>query len=315
MQISSCAAPDAPSSGTPAHCRQRLHRAERPLHPRQVLVRPHRLGVPQLLLLQVGADYVHPVQALLRPDRLLLPQRRERLRPLVERPLEVLPHALPQPAQVPVELVPVAAARRVGGRQLLRVLLGQLQQHVAFASPPGRHQRVVADRCPRLGGPPRAPARPEPPPQRPVRAVRARLLLSPLPPAAVQGPRRRAMPAGPARPPPAPPGLPTATSPRGLGSPAATCSASGIPRKRASALIRRPLPNHRPAPRAQQSALDSPQQPIVRASYRSVPVPPPRRIGSPLADPRRNSPPPACQLDQSIVAQPLSRPGQSVGAN
>ena len=52
-------------------------------------------GVPQLLLLQARADHVDPVQTLLRPDRLLLAPGAERLRLLVERPLEVLAHAPP----------------------------------------------------------------------------------------------------------------------------------------------------------------------------------------------------------------------------
>ncbi len=134
------------------HRQQRLQRPEGPLHPRQALVRPHRLGVPQLLLLQARADHVDPVQTLLRPDRLLLPPGAERLRLLVERPLEVLAQAPPsQPAQAPVELVAVVAACRVPGRQLLRIRRGQLQQHVALAPPLGRHQRVVADQQPLAG--------------------------------------------------------------------------------------------------------------------------------------------------------------------
>ncbi len=134
------------------HRQQRLQRPEGPLHPRQALVRPHRLGVPQLLLLQARADHVDPVQTLLRPDRLLLPPGAERLRLRVERPLEVLAQAPPsQPAQAPVELVAVVAACRVPGRQLLRIRRGQLQQHVALAPPLGRHQRVVADQQPLAG--------------------------------------------------------------------------------------------------------------------------------------------------------------------
>ncbi len=129
------------------HRPHRQQRPEGPLHPRQALVRPHRLGVPQLLLLQARADHVDPVQTLLRPDRLLLPPGAERLRLLVERPLEVLAQAPPsQPAQAPVELVAVVAACRVPGRQLLRIRRGQLQQHVAL------HQ--LAEGVPAQGGDP-----------------------------------------------------------------------------------------------------------------------------------------------------------------
>ena len=53
--------------------------------------------------------------------------------------------APPQPAQAPVELVPVERARRVRGGQFPHRALGRVQQFRPLAAALGRDQRVVAD--------------------------------------------------------------------------------------------------------------------------------------------------------------------------